>query len=876
MSIDFKKFRPEFKRILNYLGIDTSGNLVRCIDPAHRDQKPSMSLNDETFKCFSCGVNGDVYDAVGLITGITDPAERYREVERILGVAPAYTPRSQKKNFTPNRKAEEKLKTYLEKKTAESRHEIEEYLKKRKCPAAMIEATVKYFDYWPGYQVAASEFGYDDLKAAGIPGKNPTTNNYSWGPPGVVLKLGRGFKLFYYDGMESKKLGSFRCGTFPTPGSYPDNTEIILVEGEADGVSMLYAGFSNARAIGGVTGVTSDDIESLLRYDVIIILLDGDQAGRTAREILKKKLIAADYTGDILIARLPDGADPDNLIKSGKADIIKKAIENARSKPSAPAAKREAPAEKIKPPFIFVGWTEKNYYIIPKNQSIPISIGRADGLIKNMLCDIAPRRWWLDHFSHKNEIDFPSALEWFRCNAQKKGLYDPGSILGAGAHEENGKIVINTGKNLFIDGKEISYPEYEGELLFSRSRIFFDVSGDPWNERQGWDFFRELCNYGFSNPIDWIILAGWIALAPFSSLLHRRPHLGIMGPKGCGKTTLLDNIIRPAIGSMGVYGNKGQTEAGIRQTIGTNCMTVILDEFEAHNKADEEKNKKILDLARSAYGGDGVVIKGTTSGTPLLFQTQAMFLFLAINIWFDNDADRTRIPRISMKLSKNQIGKTFDFSGLRKRILNNFFQVKNNITDCKKYIADNIGGDARLGDTYGPLIAGCWSVISDSPFLKDTEDRNTEFMSAMLNIGESSEELDEEKLLETILSHVVDVGVGDKQTVAEMIESSKLVSGKPTEDARLKQMGIRRDRYLKISGTAFNVIAIAAKNKYIKEMLKDSAFQGDYKNILSRHPAVMEEKTRVISMGGELKTRCIILDWKKVEKIHFNAEPNLF
>ena len=151
-------------------------------------------------------------------------------------------------------------------------------------------------------------------------------------------------------------------------------------------------------------------------------------------------------------------------------------------------------------------------------------------------------------------------------------------------------------------------------------------------------------------------------------------------------------------------------------------------------------------------------------------------------------------------------------------------------------------------------------------------------MSAMLNIGESSEELsgDEEKLLETILSHVVDVMPGDKQTVAEMIESSTLVSGKPTEDARLKQMGIRRDRYLKISGTAFNVIAIAAKNKYIKEMLKDSAFQGDYKNILSRHPAVMEEKTRVISMGGELKTRCIILDWKKVEKIHFNAEPNLF
>lgn len=51
----------------------------RCINPAHPDKHPSMNYDKENKRahCFSCGVNYDIFDVIGIDTGATTFPEQY-------------------------------------------------------------------------------------------------------------------------------------------------------------------------------------------------------------------------------------------------------------------------------------------------------------------------------------------------------------------------------------------------------------------------------------------------------------------------------------------------------------------------------------------------------------------------------------------------------------------------------------------------------------------------------------------------------------------------------------------------------------------------------------------------------------------------------
>lgn len=102
---------------------------------------------------------------------------------------------------------------------------------------------------------------------------------------------------------------------------------IIVVEGHMDAVSLVQAGFSNVVASMG-TALTKDQARILKRYaDKVFISYDGDFAGQKAAvrglEILSEEGL------DVKVVSLPEGMDPDDVIKKQGAEGYKKCLDEA-------------------------------------------------------------------------------------------------------------------------------------------------------------------------------------------------------------------------------------------------------------------------------------------------------------------------------------------------------------------------------------------------------------------------------------------------------------------------------------------------------------------------------------------------------------------
>ena len=103
---------------------------------------------------------------------------------------------------------------------------------------------------------------------------------------------------------------------------------IIIVEGYMDTISLAQAGFNNVVASMG-TALTKEQARILKRYsDKVYICYDNDSAGQQATmrglEILKEEGL------EIKIISMPEGMDPDDVVKNFGADGYRKCIVEAK------------------------------------------------------------------------------------------------------------------------------------------------------------------------------------------------------------------------------------------------------------------------------------------------------------------------------------------------------------------------------------------------------------------------------------------------------------------------------------------------------------------------------------------------------------------
>ncbi len=104
---------------------------------------------------------------------------------------------------------------------------------------------------------------------------------------------------------------------------------IVIVEGQIDVIAMHRAGFKNTVACMG-TALTAEHARELKRFtDKVVLCFDGDGAGTKAT--LRAIDILRNAGGlDISVVALPEGKDPDELLKEKGKEYLQSLIDSAK------------------------------------------------------------------------------------------------------------------------------------------------------------------------------------------------------------------------------------------------------------------------------------------------------------------------------------------------------------------------------------------------------------------------------------------------------------------------------------------------------------------------------------------------------------------
>jgi DNA primase len=184
--------------------------------------------------------------------------------------------------------------------------------------AALIAAAIESIDKVGPFQAKFALVGIDDIRA--IKKKVIVDRAKKIVQEWATKTISEGEEMLkdVYDATKPGKLTAFgkaqlACGT----GVF-DSDWIILVEGRADVINLLRAGFDNAIAIEGAK--IDETVTRLTEGKKVIAFIDGDRAG----DLILKELQGLVHIDKVL--RAPSGREVEECTPLEIADILKEAI----------------------------------------------------------------------------------------------------------------------------------------------------------------------------------------------------------------------------------------------------------------------------------------------------------------------------------------------------------------------------------------------------------------------------------------------------------------------------------------------------------------------------------------------------------------------
>ncbi len=317
------------KRGSNFIGL--------C--PFHNEKTPSFNVNPkmQIFKCFGCGVGGDVFQFLMRIENTSFP----EAVRALADRANVHIPEEDAPDKNDPTEAVyhalrfaarffyDRLTQYKEGATALA------YLTESRSttPASIKKFGLGYApDGWSTLADDAAKAGIttESLEKAGLvlnrkdgSGIYDRYRNRVIFP--ILSKVGRvvGFggrildpadKPKYINSPETIVYHKSRelYGLYQAKQAIRKKAEVIMVEGYTDVISLSQAGIENVVASSG-TALTVEQIRSLKQYcDLIVLVYDADSAGANATirgiDLILENGLAA------YVVQLPDGEDPDTYV----------------------------------------------------------------------------------------------------------------------------------------------------------------------------------------------------------------------------------------------------------------------------------------------------------------------------------------------------------------------------------------------------------------------------------------------------------------------------------------------------------------------------------------------------------------------------------
>ena len=511
-------------------------------------------------------------------------------------------------------------------------------------------------------------------------------------------------------------------------------------------------------------------------------------------------------------------------------------------------------------PFRCLGYNEKKYYFLDQGGQLSEIAGLAMGSRAALLMQ-APIEWWRRHFDGKRGVrwdDATSAVMEFQ--ARRRGVFRPGMIRGRGTwRNEDGEVVVHLGDRLLAPGeKRWSVPEHyaDGNTIYHRlPRIAGPSSSRPMPLEERRHLLDMIMSRHWKHDGSGFLLMGWTALAPSCGALDWRPHLWITGTKGCGKTKLIELFVKPLLADMVVMGQGRTTEAGIRQVLAHDALPVISDEMEGTSRAARATIRGVVELARSASSPAGRVIKGTTHGKPLAYSIRAMFMFASIVVNLEDAADKSRFSILPLK-GAAELDPEFrrqDWIAFRRKLGKHCHTVAGRqllaaqmdfwrsghmfkLMEVCKAAADQVFKDARMGDQYGTLAAGAWTMMSDEVPAENEVIDHLGSLNFAGTVLEDEEENEGFKILSVLLQVREpvrnEIGQPHTATIGELIdivaerdlEYTSSVTAKRA-DTHLRQIGIR------IAPNKLGFL-IANTSEWVTKQLEQTAYHAGWRRVL--------------------------------------------
>jgi putative DNA primase/helicase len=651
---------------------------------------------------------------------------------------------------------------------------------------------------------------------------------------------------------------------------------VLVVEGEKtwEAARRLFPSAIACTWSGGCKAITKTDW-SPLQGRKVVLWPDNDPPGQSAMDELAQRLLGLLDTTVRMVANPPDAPEGWDL-----ADATWTPKEAAAwAKDNLTTIERDATIEALPEPepepiapvkgghFTCLGFDGDAYYYQPRSTGQVVRLGGGSHNSTNLV-RLAGLPYWESLYPGKKEgVNWTWAAASLFEQQAAAGVYSPDRIRGRGAWRDAGRTVLHLGDRLIVDGA--TTPVMEGlpntAYLYQRlSRLHGPGDATPLSDAEAHVICELAERFHWEVPASGLLLAGWVTLAPICGALRWRPHAWLTAAAGSGKSAILDRYVTPLLGDMGLPVQGNTSEAGLRQTLRADALPVIFDEAESNEKADQVRMQSILALARVASSESSAhMIKGSPGGDVMRFTIRSMFLMSSIATALKQGADRSRFAQLTLRnpsevpkaermahweaLDRDLDRYITDQTGLRlmARTVALIPTIRESVRVFSRVAAEAFDSQ-RLGDQYGTLLAGAWSLLS-SQVVTDAEARQLIAQNDWEPYSQATEVPDEVRCIQHILQHQVRVETdhgNHTRTLGELVglaagsDVSYDISRNIAAD-HLSRYGLRvEDEVLLVSNTAHAIATI----------LKDTAWGHSWGTLLSRLPGAA--KAGVVRFKG--------------------------
>lgn len=327
-----------------YVHLEKKGANFWACCPFHHEKTPSFSVNaaDQFYHCFGCGVSGDVItfireiESVDFMDAVKILAERAKLPLPEMNFDTEKTIEEKRRRDAALKILRETAHFYLDNLNSGHADAHVQYILDRKISSSVVRkfglgASLNFRDL-PVF-LQDKGYGREDMLASGavaLSEKNgkpmdalggrlifPVINAFGDVVAFGGRVLGKTDFAKYKNTRETivfnKSKNLYNINQVKKLKKAAGLSDLIMVEGYMDALSLFQAGFCNVVASMG-TSLTKDQARLAKRYaDTVFICYDGDFAGQ--KGAVRGLEILRDEGVNVRVVPLPEGLDPDDVIK---------------------------------------------------------------------------------------------------------------------------------------------------------------------------------------------------------------------------------------------------------------------------------------------------------------------------------------------------------------------------------------------------------------------------------------------------------------------------------------------------------------------------------------------------------------------------------